>query len=504
MAADPIALPEGFTLDPSPSAAPAGLPAGFKLDAPSAPAVASGGYSGPLPANAGLSDLGASLLGIPVDAVQNVLNLGRALVGTGATAILGKPELAPDLQTGAVGGSQWLKDKLRQTGMPGLSPDNPTPNDPLGTAQYEFVRRGGPLPQGAAPAIGSMVAEAVGGPEWAGVGGMLPTAFKQGMNELQAPGRQARQAQNQVRDSTLQRAQDEGLKVIPSSVNQSFAGNRMESLGGKAAIKQDLTLQNQTVFDKIARRESGLPENAPLTQRALEARRQQLSGPYNAVANLSSNAAFALRELRDARQKATQFWQEYERQKTVASLENYKAMNAKAGAMEKRIDLEAVKAGRPELIPALKEARQAIAKTWDVERALNLGDGTIDAASLGRALDHGAKLSGGLETIAKFQQGPGRQVSGQAATTPTPDVSKLQWVTSGIGGGGGFALGGPVGAMIGAAVPVVAPTAARSVVTSDAYQSKFARPNYGPSYVPENSLQSLLRTIMLEQQAQQK
>ena len=43
-----------------------------------------------------------------------------------------------------------------RTGAPGLSPDNPTPDSKMGTAQYDFVSRGGFIPGGALPAAGSM------------------------------------------------------------------------------------------------------------------------------------------------------------------------------------------------------------------------------------------------------------------------------------------------------------------------------------------------------------
>lgn len=453
----------------------------------------------PLPANAGLAKLATSVLGLPVDTVENMANLGLAGVGTVATAA-GRPDLAPDLLRGSFGGSESMQRGLRATGMPGLSPDNPTPQDALGTSQYDFVVRGGVLPGGAVPAVGSMVAEKLGGPEWAGVGAMLPSAAKMAYNEARAPALARDKAANTVRDATLKSAEEEGLKVIPSQVNPNLAGNALESMGGKAAIKQQVTLENQRVADSIARREIGLPENAPMTMQALEARRAELGKPYADLASVSPNATFFLRELRDARQKATQFWKEYEVQKTVSSLENYKALNAKAQAMEGKLEVEAVKAGRPELVPDMRAARQAIAKTWDVERALNLGDGTIDTQALGRLYDHGAKLSGGLETLAKFAQGPGRQVTGAASAQPTPGVSKLNWTTGGLMGAGALATMGPAAAVIGAAAPFVAPPAARSVVLSDLYQRHMGRPDYTQAMMPEGSLQSLARTAAIENQ----
>ncbi len=135
----------------------------------------------PLPANAGLANFIASTAGLPVDAVENVLNLAKAGVGTVATAA-GRPDLAPELTSGSFGGSESIRRGLRATGVPGLSPDNPNPQSEGDTAQYNFVSRGGMLPGGVLPAAGSLVAEAVGGPEWAGVGALTPTAVGRGVD----------------------------------------------------------------------------------------------------------------------------------------------------------------------------------------------------------------------------------------------------------------------------------------------------------------------------------
>lgn len=457
--------------------------------------------SAPLPANAGAANLLTTIAGMPADTGEKLVNLGLAGAGTVATAA-GRPDLAPDLLHGSVGTSEHLQGLLRKTGQPGLSPDNPNPKDPIGTAQYEFVSRGGVLPGGAVPAAASMVGEAIGGPKWGAVASMVPSAATMAYNELRAPKLAADKAAHVERDKTLERAQEEGYKVIPSQVNPSPANTALESLGGKAAVKQAAELDNQRVTDQIARREIGLPPNTPLNMQTIEARRTELSKPYAELAAVSPNADYLLRELRDARQKATAYWKEYEVQKTVSSLEQYHALNKKAQALDVKLQAEAMKAGKPELVPAMREARQAIAKTWDVERALNLGDGTVDAKALGRLYDHGAPLSGGLETIAKFSLGPGKQVTREAASVPTPNVSKLNWTMAPFLGAGGAAVAGPVGAAMGAAAPFVLPPAARSVLLNKQFQDYFARPNYEPALLPENNIQTAGRLAALLQRNQ--
>jgi hypothetical protein len=135
----------------------------------------------PTQTNAGLANFMASTLGLPVDTVENALNLGIAGVGSVANAA-GRPDLAPDVIRGSVGGSEHIRGLLRKTGQPGLSPDNPMPNDPRATDQFNFTSRGGFIPGGALPAAVSVLAENTLGPEWAGVGSMAPAAAGRGLS----------------------------------------------------------------------------------------------------------------------------------------------------------------------------------------------------------------------------------------------------------------------------------------------------------------------------------
>ena len=455
----------------------------------------------PNPGLAGIVKFGSNLAGTPVDAAESALNIPPQALKAALMAA-GRYDLASKIPMlrGSFGGSESIQRGLRATGVPGLNPDNPNPQDPTGTAAYDFAARGGAVPGGVLPAAASMLAEKMLGPDYAAVGSLAPTAAISGYNAARAPALAKEAASNVVRDQTLKAATDEGYKIIPSSINPNPAGATLESLAGKAAAKQQITLDNSKVTQSIAQREAGLatPEITPAT---LEARRDILSKPYIELAGISSNAEYYLREMRDARQKATEYWQEYVFSKKVSALENYRAMDAKGTAMEQRLEKEATRAGRPDLVPAMRENRQAIAKTWDVQRALNLGDGTVDAKYLGSLYENGAKLSGGLETIAKFALGPGRQVTGEAAATPPPNVNQLKWYASApLGIAGGFA-GGPAVGTAAAAAPFVLPWLARQLVRSAPYQGSMGTPTYTPGILPENSMMALYRAALLQNEA---
>ena len=466
----------------------------------SAPTVDEPDRGRPLPANAGVAKLATSVLGLPVDTVENVVNLGLAGAGTAATAF-GRPDLAPNLIRGSVGGSEHLQSLLRRTGQPGLSPDNPTPNDAVGTAQYDFVSRGGVLPGGALAAGGSMAAEAIGGPAWAGVGGMAPSAAIAGYNAMRQPGLQRQQQQNQVRDATLREAQEAGYVLPPSQVQATFLGNRAESLSGKAALDQSAVIKNQQVTNRIAREEVGLPENAPITPAALEARRDAISSPYKELAGISPSAKAALKRLQEARSNAKDHWSSYDRNARPEDKANAQKFDQQAQMLETFLEKEAARRGKPQLVDEMRQARQDIAKTYDVERSLNIGDGNVDARILGRALDRGKPLSGGLQTIARFAEAYPQLTRAQAGN-PTPGVGALE-MYGGLGAGAlGGSMFGPGGWAL-AALPFIRP-GMRETLLSGPYQRNFARPSYDPAMLPENELQSLGRTAILENERARK
>lgn len=449
----------------------------------------------PLPANAGIAKLATSVLGLPVDTIENVINLGIAGVGTAATAA-GRPDLAPDLLRGSIGGSESLQRGLRATGMPGLSPDNPTPDSPVGKAQYDFVARGGVLPGGALPAAGSMIAEKIGGPEWAGVGSLAPSPAISAYNALRAPGLEKAKTHNAVRDVTLKEGQELGFVAPPSQTNPTFLGNRLESLAGKAATNQSATIKNEAVFDDVARRAAGLQKGAPITVKALEARRDVLAEPYRQVGALSPVAKQALEKLRDARSEANAYWRHWDMQGVPESQRLAKKFDNDATVLERVIQKEALRAGRPDLLAELRSARTAIAKTFDIERALNVGTGHVDGHILGKALDRGRPLTGELATAAKFAEAFPNVTIPSAGMSP--GVSKVEGGLAALLATGGLASLGPAGIALGA-LPL-ASHPARSVVLSGPYQRAFARPSYEPGMLPENNIQSIARLAAMENQ----
>lgn len=160
-----------------------------------------------------------------------------------------------------------------------------------------------------------------------------------------------------------------------------------------------------------------------------------------------------------------------------------KEPTSQAGSQARTINLEKVgetTQGDPQLLVRLRASRQLIARTHDLERAINLGDGNISAPIIGRMLDQGRPLTGELAIIGRFAQAFPR-VTREIAGVPPPGVSGTDAAASAIlATGGAAAAGGVEGAVTGLLPLLRSP--ARNKVLSNGYQSKLLdTPKPGPS-----------------------
>jgi hypothetical protein len=73
-----------------------------------------------------------------------------------------------------------------------------------------------------------------------------------------------------------------------------------------------------------------------------------------------------------------------------------------AGELENSIERHLVANRQNGLIDAFRNARQMIAKTYSVEKAMNKGTDSVSATKLARQLDRGTPLSGELKQIGEF------------------------------------------------------------------------------------------------------
>lgn len=120
----------------------------------------------------------ALLAGLPVDTIENVVNLGLAAYGASKQAITGKP--GPDLIKGSFGGSESIAKGLETVGAP---TSNPRPDDRASRMLFTAgkIVGGSGVPgvraaATAAAAAGAAIAGEAGGEEWEGVGALTPSA----------------------------------------------------------------------------------------------------------------------------------------------------------------------------------------------------------------------------------------------------------------------------------------------------------------------------------------
>lgn len=301
-----------------------------------------------------------------------------------------------------------------------------------------------------------------------------------------------------VREQTFKEGQELGLKAPPSALRDpSWLGERVESLAGKAALGQRAAKDNQPVVDEVGRRAAGLSPSEDITVDTLKAARHRISQPYREVTALSPQAANALESIQGFRQEKQLAWNEFAKNGSRQARADAIRFQASEDAMEQVIEQEALKAGRPDLLPALRDARQRLAINHDVQMALNKGSGELDASVWGRMLDNEKPLSGDLLKIAKFQQAFKPFVR-EGGLVPSPGVSALEPITAAGMGMAGGAMGGPTGAVVGGGLPLLRGPA-RSFLLSDAMQDSMANPvGMNPILLGDQRLRALLGPTLLQ------
>ena len=286
-------------------------------------------------------------------------------------------------------------------------------------------------------------------------------------------------ALNATRDATLKEAQAAGYKVPTSLYNPTFVGNRLESLGGKAAVKQQAAAENQAVTNAIARKALGIADDQPITIELLDKMKAAAAAPYQEVAALPSvpngpyhlswgNPKADLEALKQARNDSQGWFDAYNRSKSPEDLIKAKAAAAQAETLESNLEKYAKAAGKDDLVNSLVAARKKIAQIYDVRRALNDATGDVSAQTFGKLFSKGKPLSDGLETIGKFREAfP--QVTQDGAKIPAAGVSKSEAIMAALlGGGTAAATGNPIG-LAASALPLLSHPA-RSLALSSALQ----------------------------------
>lgn len=487
-------------------------------------------------ANAGIGAAVDSVLNTP----NTILNLGKAAVGATAGALGLPSNYMPDLTSNP----NFAQRALTATGA--IDP-NFAPQGAWQKILYSAARGAGGslmMPAASLPGMamnvglgglsggaGQATTEATGSPALGTAVGMaVPAAAgavaNAGANSVAAAN--AAQSANAQRDATLAAGNKAGLQVIPSSVNPSVVNKLLESIAGKAATGQQVAVNNQATTNTMAAQVLGLPPNTAITDGVLNSYRDQAAAPYREVANLPQPPATqtgtfygeqdtpmmsprpqspmdAVTDLKQARFDSNLKWKEFNRTGEVAARDTAVALDNKAGGIETYLQDVANQNGRPDLIPAMNAARTQIAKSYDIERALNVGTGGVSAPALGAALDKGAPLTGNLQAIGAFQQAfPAAMREGEKV--PTAGVSKSGMLAAALMASEGYRNFGWPGASAG--LLPLASGGARALLLSKPYQNSVANPSYGTAIgrafnlVPQQTPQEIAMRSLMAQQLQ--
>jgi hypothetical protein len=328
----------------------------------------------------------------------------------------------------------------------------------------------------------------------------------------------AQEAQDATKNATLAASQEAGYTVPPTMANPTLANKALEGLSGKAATAQAAAVKNQSITNDLARKSLGLAEDAPLTKETLQGVRQQAGQAYDSIrgaGTITTDAKYTsdLLAITKKYQGASADFPELAKNEigAVVDMVNKKQFDASAAidaisilrdktdaafrsgdkalgngykaastALEDAIDRNLAANGQADLLGNFRNARQTIAKTYSVEKALNESTGNVSAQKLAAQLGRGKPLSDELKTAAQFAQAYPK--AAQEITSSMPGISPLDY---GFSAGAGLATGNPL-----ALAGIAARPAVRGAILSQPYQRLMTTPNYQPGRIT-NSLAAL-------------
>jgi len=218
----------------------------------------------------------------------------------------------------------------------------------------------------------------------------------------------------------VEKARNAGYVIPPTQANESIINRALEGTAGKVSTAQNASAKNQAVTHKLVSKAIGLPEEEVISPAILKDIRTKAGDAYEALSSLPVKPEVLpssvmnmkgspeidpkkmVYDLRLIRNNADSYYKAYQRSADPEQLTKAKQAQAAAAQIESTLEDYAKSLGKEDLLPALRDARQLIAKTYTIEKALNPVSGTVDAKSLARELKKGKPLSEELKTVAEF------------------------------------------------------------------------------------------------------
>lgn len=241
--------------------------------------------------------------------------------------------------------------------------------------------------------------------------------------------------------AAAQSAAQAGYVIPPADLpNSGPMTELLSGLSGKIKTGQVASQRNQGVTDSLARKAVGLQATDDLTADVLQNLRNQVAtqgyAPVRGAGTVQADAAFlkGLDNIASTYQGASKSFpglanNEVDDLVTALRQPSFdagsavdavkvlreradkayragdaglgKAAKQAAGELESVLERHLTAAGNPDAVKAFRDARQTIAKTYSVQKALNSETGNVSAPKLAAELAKGRPLTGELRTIAQ-------------------------------------------------------------------------------------------------------
>lgn len=302
------------------------------------------------------------------------------------------------------------------------------------------------------------------------IGGALPGATQLLGKGANALGRLVRGPQvpadvvNAVKAAT-----GAGYVIPPTQAKPTLTNRLLEGLSGKITTAQNASAKNAGVTNSLANKALGLADDVKLTPEVLADVRKSAGAAYDAVASsgtITPGAAYnqALDKIVAPALKASQGFPNAKVSPVVELVESLRSPSFDAGsavskikelrtaaddafragntdvarasksaeaALESAIEDHLAVIGNPKALQEFKDARQLIAKTYSVEKALNGASGNVDARKLAQQLAKGKPLSAELKQAAEFAARFPKANQAVEGMGSLPQTSPLDWAASG-------------------------------------------------------------------------
>lgn len=326
-------------------------------------------------------------------------------------------------------------------------------------------------------------------------------------------------------------ARQTGYTVPPTQAGGGIVNRMLEGLAGKASTLQEASVRNQDVTNKLAAKSLGLADDAVMTPELIKSIRDKAGEAYENLklsGTVKTSPKFIqaldnIKPYQDAVQAAKDFPDQVSNPiiKTIDSLKrpNFdvnsavakinllrndadiafrqgdtalaKANKDASKVLENTIENHLANTKQTDLLDKFKEARTMIAKTYEVEKAMNAKTGSVNAQKLAGRLQSGKPLSGELKEIAEFGLAFPKAAQMPEKIGGTIGISPLDYAMAGATGGISLLSGEDErGSALNSAIALGLRPAARKAVLSAPMQNRLIQQQAAPAGAIRQALPS--------------